>query len=386
MKKSFFVWLISCACFVGSGACFVAAGIMAHSDPVGSIDSVDGKGHMLPVDQFARPDADNSFGLPHATHGFQFSIPNPSPNNANRTHIVYAYGAGLNGTYSRTSAVNSQPPSTSSLAGTEALLPAVGKFWFAPNQGAANVWYQPPPGSGVINGHIERSFKYFEYWPKLRATLLRNMSGFAVGTSELGFMNRATLQQFRDATIPVSTESPSFTQCADGRDLASLDFDGVSPPSPPDFFCSIFAICSGTPSTDNRNDPHGTGWFRTLDDQAYTPEELVLDERMPNLLPSYDYATITNGSITDWAQRKAMALRDNCTYANTFNPYADRITGLIHDYVEYAVAMKAHFAPNLPPRLSLHWNVHPAWEWSNPAWLDQLHSRLPTRLALRTHT
>lgn len=266
--------------------------------------------------------------------------------------------------------------STSSSAGTIELnspIAADGKFWFFPNQGAANVWYQPPPGSGVINGHMGLSFKQFEYWPNLRATLLRNTSGFSVGAAEVGWMNQATLLQWRSAGVPMSTESPSFTQCADGQDLANLDFLGVSPPSPPDFFCSIFAICS---PTSGRNDPHGTGWFRTLDNLTYTPEEIVFDERMPNLLPTYDYATITDGSITNWAQRKVMALRDYCTYANTFNSGVDRITGLIHDYVEYAQAMHTHW-PNKPPRLSLHWNVHPAWEWGDPAWLDALHARHP---------
>jgi hypothetical protein len=344
---------------------------------VDQLDNSHYAGRIEPFEQFNRPDVWQYFNWGAANHGFAFTIPNTSPNDPSVSfnlrngagHHVYAFGIGLNGTNSLlggnldTPALPNLPVSLTQPLATD------GKFCITPNQAASVVWY--PPGN-PINGHIEGSFDHFDYWPNLNSAIRQINGGFDMIASEIGHMQGATLLKFRAAGIPVGVETPGLTQSLDGSDLGKLDFDGISP-SGQNWFCSIFTIC-GTPP--DRRNPNGAGWFRTRDDLPYTPDEILMDERLPNLLPSYDLATIFNDSIP-WEQRKAQAYRDSCPSCAGFNPGVDRVTGLINDYVEYAREMKLHFAPQPAPRLSAHWVVHPGWEWGDEAWLDQLHAANP---------
>jgi hypothetical protein len=355
---------------------------------IDQIDSSHYAGRVEPFEQFNRPDVWNSYNWGAASHGFAFVIPNSSPNDPNVSfnlrngagHHVYAFGIGLNGSNALlegsldTPALPNLPVSLTQPLSTD------GKFSLTPNQLAAAVWY--PSGEPVINGHIEGSFDNFNYWPGLNSKIRQINGSFSIYAAEIGYITGATFQKFRAAGIPISIENPGMTQCMDGTDLGKLEFNGASPGGG-NLFCTGFGIC-GSPG--GRRDPNGVGWFRSRDDLAFTPEEILTDERIPNLLQGFDVGVLLDPAFQGtWEQRKARpgARTDGCFSAPYFNPGVDRITGLINDYVEYATEMKMHFAPQIAPRLSVHWVVHPGWEWGDEAWLDQLAATYPNINQLR---
>lgn len=334
-------------------------------------------GVVEPFEQFNRPDVWQAFNWGAANHGFAFTIPNSSPNDPSvslnfrnsTTHTVHVYGIALSGPPSSLGGNLNTPVLPNLPVSLTQPLFTNGKVCVAPNQMAACLWYRPLPlATTVINGHIEGSFDHFDYWPTLNGSIRRAQNGFGVFAAEIGHMTGATLQKFRAAGIPNSVEAPAFTQCYDGAALATLEFDGESPENA-NWFCSRFDICP----EDSPNPLH-VGWFRTEDNLPYAPEEIILDERIPNLVPFFD-PEILKGPYNQvtWEQKKINARTETCLAASSFNPGVPRITGLINDYVEYAAKMKLHFAPAPSPRLSFHWNVNPAWEWRDEAWLDQLH-------------
>lgn len=349
-------------------------------------------GFVEPAQESDRSDVWQFYNWPAAKHGFAFTIPNYSPNDPSVSatfrgggvHHVYAYAIGINGSGNVLIGSVDTPSLPNRLASLTQPIPTNGKFFLAPNQLAANVWYRPQPyPNSVINGHIEGSFDHFDWWPNLNRVLRETDYGFGITATEIGHMQGATLLKFRDAGLPVTADPPSFTQGYDGAALAHLDFDGTPPSSNPDFWCNTLNFCG---SITDRQDPRIAGWFRTRDGAQYTPDEIILDERMPNLVQYFDFDTIIGPSNPGetWEMKKNRARRDPWPDAANINPGVDRITGLINDYVEYANAMKLHFAPQSPPRLSLHWNVHPGWEWSDEVWLDQLHTNNPDPNAFET--
>ncbi|QGM46600.1 hypothetical protein [Methylocystis heyeri] len=259
-----------------------------------------------------------------------------------------------------------EPPAAGSEK-TASILASPGKFGkltFAPNQLAANKWYRPL--GELINGHIEESFAVESLWPRLESLLIAEHGAFGLNAAEIGHMSSQTLARFRSKGLAISVETPAFTQCLSGRQLGELEFFGRSPPGP-DLFRSIFKL---SPETDKRFDPKDKGWFYTRDGLSFTPDEIVLDERIPNLLPRFDLDELLQEPSAGWEARKSNALHDDCPGASQFHSGEDRITGLIEDFLEYHAEMTKRFEK--PPAFSFHWNVIAGWEWRDEACLDRL--------------
>lgn len=244
-----------------------------------------------------------------------------------------------------------------------------GKYTFAPNQLAAAEWYHPL--GHVINGHIGGSFTETNLWPKLFEFLQKTDGSFGINAAEVGHLTADQLLLFRKAGIAISTEMPAWTQCFSGRVLGLAEFFG-EPAQGQNLFQSIFH----TTTEDGRFDPAVRGWFVTKDGQDYAPDEVVLDHRIPALLPTFrGDVLIASAPDLTWEQRKARARTDPCPAADEFHPQSDRVTGLILDYLDYAQVTARRFPDK--PAFSFHWNVHPAWEWGDEQCLDTLHSLHP---------
>lgn len=91
--------------------------------------------------------------------------------------------------------------------------------------------------------------------------------------------------------------------------------------------CSIFQICSPT----DRPDPNGHGWYVNRDGNAYTPDQIDFDERMPNLLPKPSDSGFSQlfDQTLSWAQRVQNDFVDPCPSAAQFHPGVARVTGMI---------------------------------------------------------
>jgi hypothetical protein len=244
-----------------------------------------------------------------------------------------------------------------------------GKYTFAPNQLAAAEWYRPQ--GHVINGHIAESFAKTNLWPKIYDFLRGTHGSFGINAAEVGYLTADQLLGFRNAGIVISTEMPAWTQCFGGRVLGQAEFFG-EPAGGQNLFQSVFHITTAN----GRPDPAGRGWFVTKDGQDYAPDEVVLDHRIPGLLPSFKGdALLASATGLTWEQRKARARTDPCPAADAFHPPSDRLTGLIQDYLDYARVMARRFPDK--PAFSFHWNVHPGWEWGDEQCLDALQSLHP---------
>lgn len=239
---------------------------------------------------------------------------------------------------------------------------------FSPNQLAANLWYLPR--GTAINGHLDGSFSDTSVWPELLSHLRANDGGFGTFAAELGYVSSGTLMNLRQAGVPVSVETPGMTQCLSGWALGNLELFGTSPPGQ-NLFASTFLI-DGTQA--DRIDPAGRGWFVNRDGNRYTPDEIIFDERMPNLLKRFSGAALFDGTKT-WAERKALSVSDPCPAADSFHFSVNRITSLIADYVDYIRVARSRFGR--VPRFAIHWNVNPGWEWSDETCLDALDARFP---------
>jgi hypothetical protein len=185
-------------------------------------------------------------------------------------------------------------------------LRSFGKLIFVPNQLTAAKWYRP--GGDLINGHIEESFADETLWPRLEGLLVAAHGAFGLNAAEIGHMSSETLARFRSKGLAISVDTPAFTQCFTGRQLGELEFFGRSPPGP-DLFRSIFQL---SPETDGRIDPKDKGWFYTRDGVSFAPDEIVLDERMPNLLPHFEFDQLLRTPTAGWEKRKLAARRDDC--------------------------------------------------------------------------
>jgi len=235
---------------------------------------------------------------------------------------------------------------------------------FAPNQLAANAWYRPGSPGRVINGHLDESFGRRERWPGLLRNLARLKGRFGIGAAEIGHLRDrgGLLELLRSEGIAVSVEVPAFTQPHDGAWLARAELRG-EPVDGMDIFSRIFQL----ERSKDRNPPQGTGWFVTRDGTPFVPDELVFDERIPNLLPEFDAAILarTPGS---WDQRK-QAARKPSAYAATRQPFDRLLRETMQDYVEYLRVARAHWGDRMPD-VCIHWNVNPGWEWRDERGLD----------------
>lgn len=223
------------------------------------------------------------------------------------------------------------------------------KFSFSPNQLAANVWYKPGTPPALINGHLDESFGVASRWPTLRRHLAQTGGAFGIMAAELAHLHPRTglLALLKAEGIPTAVEVPAFTQPQDGATLARLELTGAG-------MAAIF-----------QTEPGRKGWFVTRDGAPFRPDELIFDERLPNLLPTFDPVRLatTKGS---WDERKQAARQQ---------PKANR-QALMQDYVAYLTVAKAHWGTL--PAVSLHWNVNPGWEWRDEDGLDTIHASDPT--------
>ena len=256
--------------------------------------------------------------------------------------------------------------------GTDAVSLPPASFSFAPNQLAGNTWYRPGNPKQLINGHLDDSFGQRVLWPALARNLRQARGSFSIGAAEIGHMNAATglLSLLKSEGIPVSVEIPGFTQPIDGAQLARVEIHGAAV-NGANLFASIFRISEPK----ERTNPSGAGWFVTHDGTPFIPDELIFDERMPNLLPEFDPALLarTQGS---WEQRK-QAARKLSPFTAARQPYGRLLSALMQDYVSYLNVAKSRWSDRMPA-VSLHWNVNPGWEWRDENGLDAIYAKTPS--------
>jgi hypothetical protein len=244
-------------------------------------------------------------------------------------------------------------------------------FSFAPNQLAANAWYRPGSPATVINGHLDESFGIRERWPILLRNLQRHHGRFGMMAAEIGHLRESNglLALLRAEGIPVAVEMPAFTQHFDGEQLAKAEIQGRAIDGN-DIFSSIFRL----ENPKDRFTPSGAGWFVTRNATPFIPDEIVFDERIPNLLPEFD-AKVLAGTSGSWQQRKSAA-RKPSPFAAARLPYERLLNALMQDYVRYLRVAKEHWGSRMPA-VSLHWNVTPGWEWRDENGLDAIQAANP---------
>jgi hypothetical protein len=245
-------------------------------------------------------------------------------------------------------------------------------FSFVPNQLAGNAWYKPGTPPQVINGHLDDSFGRKELWPQLRANLRRTHGSFSLFAAEIGHLSstKGLLPLLKAEHIPVSVEMPGFTQCLDGTLIGKAEIEGEAVNGTNNLFATVFGIMKPV----DRTDPNGKGWFVTRDNKAFVPDEILFDERIPNLLPEFDPEVLARTQGT-WEQRKQAARKENgCAVSR--QPYRQLLGALMQDYVKFLRVAKAHWGDRMPA-ISLHWNVNPGWEWRDEAGLDAIYTNDP---------
>jgi hypothetical protein len=249
--------------------------------------------------------------------------------------------------------------------------PPLAAFSFAPNQLAGSPWYRPGDPSRPVNGHLDESFGQRERWPTLLGNLKKHNGAFGLPAAEVGHLSSRAglLALLRAEGIPVAVELPAFTQPLDAAALARTEVlgeavDGVN------IFSSIFRI----DAPQGRPDPFGRGWFITRDGAPFIPDEIVFDERLPNLFPEFDAAVLAQTPGT-WEERKRAARRHS-PFTVSRQPYDRLLRTLMEDYVRYLAVARAHWGARMPA-VSLHWNVNPGWEWRDEHGLDAIHAANP---------
>jgi hypothetical protein len=243
-------------------------------------------------------------------------------------------------------------------------------FSFMPNQLSGNLWYRPGNPPELINGHADNSFGHKELWPTLLENLKQAHGSYSISAAEIGYMSTTAglLQLLKSEGIPISVELPGFTQCIEGTLLGNAEIKGEAVNG-----VNIFSKIFGIDNEPDRTNPAGAGWFVTRDGQAFIPDELIFDERIPNLLPDFDPALLAHTAGT-WEQRKQAARIVRCAIAR--QPYQPLLSSLMQDYVDYLNVAKAHWGDAMPA-VSLHWNVNPGWEWRDEKGLDDIFARNP---------
>ncbi|MCC8018715.1 MAG: hypothetical protein LIO85_02935 [Rikenellaceae bacterium] len=251
--------------------------------------------------------------------------------------------------------------------------PAPGTFSFAPNQLAANVWYQPE--GRLINGHVDESFGNAGLWPELISRLKETDGYFSVFAAEIGYMSTETgvIPLLKNEGLRLSVELPGFTQCLYGTDLGEAELNGKAVGGTDNIFQRIFQISNPT----DRPDPDGKGWFYSSDREDVVPDQILFDERMPNLCPEFDAEKLAYTEGT-WQERKNAARRNNfCFYFGMeFNELLDRLR---QDYVDFLRVAKTKWGDRMP-EIGIHWNVIAAWEWRDENGIDVVNSLYPDYL------
>lgn len=245
-------------------------------------------------------------------------------------------------------------------------------FSFVPNQLAGNAWYKPGNPPQLINGHLDRSFGRKELWPQLRRNLKRTHGSFSLFAAEIGHLSsqEGLLPLLKAEHIPISVEMPGFTQCLDGTVLGEAEIEGKPVNGTNNLFQTIFGIAHPT----DRTDPNGRGWFITRDGKDLVPDEILFDERIPNLLPEFDPELLAKTTGT-WEERKSAARKANgCPVSNL--PYKQLLFALMQDYVKFLQVAKRHWGKRMPA-ISIHWNVTPGWEWRDQAGFDAIYAQNP---------
>jgi hypothetical protein len=259
-------------------------------------------------------------------------------------------------------------------------LPPLALFSFVPNQLAANSWYKPGKPPRLINGHLDSSFGRKELWPQLRQNLRRTHGTFSLFAAEIGHLSTKTglLPLLKAEHIPVSVEMPSFTQCLDGTLLGEAEIEGKPVNGTNNLFETVFGMVNPT----GRTDPNGKGWFVTRDGKAFVPDEILFDERIPNLLPEFDPEVLAKATGT-WEQRKSAARKANGCVVSAL-PYPRLLATLMQDYVKFLRVAKAHWGDRMPA-IGLHWNVTPGWEWRDQRGFDAIHAQNPAYFDVPAH-
>jgi hypothetical protein len=246
----------------------------------------------------------------------------------------------------------------------------VASFSFVSNQCGANVWYKP--GGTIINGHIDGSFGTRNLWPQLIENLKRSGGSFSIYAAEIGYMSSTSglLPLLKEEGIPLSVEMPGFTQCIPGTSLGEAEVNGKAV-NGVNIFSSIFRITNPV----DRIDPDGKGWFVTKDRVAIIPDEILFDERQPNLLPEFDAnrLAVTKGT---WEERK-MAAKKNSGCAVSMGDYNTLLATLRQDYVDFLNVAKEKWG-NKMPAVGIHWNVVAGWEWRDQNGLDAIYANNPS--------
>ncbi|MDR3308717.1 MAG: hypothetical protein LBS80_02055, partial [Tannerella sp.] len=162
-------------------------------------------------------------------------------------------------------------------------------FSFVANQCGGNVWYKPD--GTIVNGHIDESFGNRDLWPELIENLKRTGGSFSLYAAEIGYMSSENgfLSIVKSEGIPVSVEMPGFTACIPGALLGESELNGKTVDGK-----NLFSTRYGITHSDNRIDPDEKGWFVTKDGQPFIPDEILFDERIPNLLPQFDADILAN--------------------------------------------------------------------------------------------
>lgn len=248
-----------------------------------------------------------------------------------------------------------------------------GTFSFAPNQVAGSPWYQPE--GKPINGHLDESFGNAALWPGLIANLKESDGYFSLFAAEVGHMSTETglIPLLKEEGIRLSVEMPGFTQCISGTDLGEAELNGKAVGGTDNIFRRIFLISNPT----DRPDPDGKGWFYSNDRKDVVPDQILFDERMPNLCPEFDPEKLAYTEGT-WEERKNAARRNNfCMYYGM--EFNDLLARLRQDYVDFLKVAKAKWGDRMP-EIGIHWNVIAGWEWRDENGIDDVNSMYPNYL------
>jgi hypothetical protein len=245
----------------------------------------------------------------------------------------------------------------------------VASFSFVPNQCAGNVWYKP--GGTIINGHVDESFGDSALWTQLIENLKKTGGSFSIFAAEIGYMSSTSgaLPILKKECIPLSVELPGFTQCISGTLLGEAELNG-KPVNGTNLFSSIFRITNPV----DRADPDTKGWFVTKDCVPIIPDEILFDERQPNLLPEFDALLLASTKGT-WEERKAMAKKHNGC-AVSMGDYNQLLATLRQDYVDFLTVAKEKWGDKMPA-VSIHWNVVAGWEWRDQNGFDAIYANNP---------
>lgn len=244
-------------------------------------------------------------------------------------------------------------------------------FSFVPNQCAGNSWYRPGNPPSLINGHLDESFGDKSRWANLMESMKKDGGAFSIFAAEIGHMsnNSGLIPTLREAGIPISVEMPGFTQAIPGTALGEAELNGRAY-NGNNIFASIFQIRNPT----DRPDPDGKGWFVTKDREPFIPDEILFDERQPNLCPQFDANKLASTQGT-WEERMRAALIPS-PHPQSTGDFATLLSIFRRDYVDFLNVAKDKWGDKMPA-VSIHWNVVAGWEWRDQKGINDIHAKDP---------